>query len=95
MHPGVVDTGIWKSAPFPLNLPLLMFRKWFFKTPEQGCQTTVFCAVSEELNGVTGRYYDDNREARLVDRLKDEKRNIILWDTSIKMVQLTENDPKI
>lgn len=95
LHPGIVDTGIWDATPFPLSLPFLFIRRWFFKTPEQGCQTTIFCAVSEELNSISGRYYEDNREAKLVERVKNEKNNSIFWEESVKMVKLTDDDPKI
>ena len=29
------------------------------KTPRQGAQTTIYCAVAEELDGVSGRYFGD------------------------------------
>jgi len=95
VHPGLVDTGIWDSAPFPMNIPLWLLRKWMFKTPEQGCQTTVFCSVSEELDGISGRYYEYNREAKLSQRLLDENVNATFWDASTQLVKLTDNDSKI
>jgi len=94
LHPGVIDTGIWDSVPFPLSIPMALWKK-VMKTPEQGCQTTVFCAVSEELDGASGKYYSDNREAKLASRLVDEKRNLVLWNESVKMVKLRDDDPKI
>lgn len=94
LHPGIVDTGIWDTVPFPLNLPFKLVRMCF-KTPEEGCQTSVFCAVSEELDGQTGKYYSDNREATLLKRVVDEKRNLTLWEESAKLVGLKDDDPKI
>jgi NAD(P)-dependent dehydrogenase (short-subunit alcohol dehydrogenase family) len=41
------------------------------KTPEQGAATSVLVAVSPELEGVGGRYYDDCQEAPVVDRRPD------------------------
>jgi dehydrogenase/reductase SDR family protein 13 len=31
-------------------------------SPEKGAQTSVYCATAPELDGVSGRYYDDLRE---------------------------------
>lgn len=94
LHPGLVKTPIWDSAPFPLSLGLIPI-KWFFKTPVQGCQTSLYCAVSEELDTVSGKYFSDNREAQLAPRMVDPERNLKLWEASVKTVQLTTSDPKI
>jgi NAD(P)-dependent dehydrogenase (short-subunit alcohol dehydrogenase family) len=31
LHPGMIDTGIWRNVPFPLNLPLKIIIKGYFK----------------------------------------------------------------
>ena len=41
------------------------------KTPEQGAATSVLLAVSPELEGVGGRYYEDCAEAEVVERRGD------------------------
>ncbi|WP_432132944.1 SDR family NAD(P)-dependent oxidoreductase [Streptomyces tendae] len=39
----------------------------FFKTPEQGAATSVLLAASPLLDGVTGRYFEDNQEAEIIE----------------------------
>jgi NAD(P)-dependent dehydrogenase (short-subunit alcohol dehydrogenase family) len=39
----------------------------YFKTPEQGAATSTLLAASPLLDGVTGRYFEDNQEAEIVD----------------------------
>jgi NAD(P)-dependent dehydrogenase (short-subunit alcohol dehydrogenase family) len=39
----------------------------FFKTPEQGAATSVLLAASPLLEGVTGRYFENNQEAEVVE----------------------------
>jgi NAD(P)-dependent dehydrogenase (short-subunit alcohol dehydrogenase family) len=39
----------------------------YYKTPEQGASTTVLLAASPLLDGVTGRYFEDNRESEPMD----------------------------
>jgi NAD(P)-dependent dehydrogenase (short-subunit alcohol dehydrogenase family) len=39
----------------------------YYKTPEQGAATATLLAASPLLEGVTGRYFEDNQEAGLVE----------------------------
>ena len=59
------------------------------KTPRQGAQTTIYCAVAEKLEGVSGRYFSDCHEqvpktAVSMDDQVAEK----LWKVSAEMVDL-------
>ncbi|GIJ06795.1 hypothetical protein Van01_00090 [Micromonospora andamanensis] len=37
----------------------------YYKTPEQGASTSVLLAASPLVEGVTGRYFEDNQEAEV------------------------------
>ncbi|MDX6743964.1 SDR family NAD(P)-dependent oxidoreductase [Actinocorallia sp. A-T 12471] len=39
----------------------------YYKTPEQGAATSVLLAASPLVEGVTGRYFEDNQQARVAD----------------------------
>jgi NAD(P)-dependent dehydrogenase (short-subunit alcohol dehydrogenase family) len=54
LHPGVVDTKILRSA-FPGMSAI---------TPEDGAQTSIWLARSPEVEGVSGRYFDNRRPVR-------------------------------
>ncbi|XP_077300311.1 retinol dehydrogenase 14-like isoform X1 [Arctopsyche grandis] len=95
LHPGMVDTGIWRNVPFPLNLPMKLIIKGFFKTPEQGCQTTVHVAVSEELENVSGKYFMDCKEKDVHSGASDMAKAKKLWEISEEMVKLRPTDPKL
>lgn len=95
LHPGLIDTGIWRSVPAPLSWGLALIIKGFFKTPKQGCQTTVMLAVDEKLEKVTGKYFSDCAESSVSASTSDMGRARKLWEISEKMVKLEENDPKI
>ena len=75
-------------SPQPLiNASLTMI----LKTPYQGAQTTIYCAVAEELEGVSGRYFEDCQEKELErDYVKVEEMEERLWQVSAKMVGLNE-----
>jgi NAD(P)-dependent dehydrogenase (short-subunit alcohol dehydrogenase family) len=58
LHPGVVASDIWRRVPWPVR-PLMKLR---MLTPEQGAQTSLYCATSPDVAQVTGRFYDNCRE---------------------------------
>ncbi|KAF6209276.1 hypothetical protein GE061_015021 [Apolygus lucorum] len=95
LHPGMIDSGIWRNVPFPLNLPLKVIVKVFFKTPEKGAQTTVHLAVSDELDDVNGKYFMDCREHSLTSSVQDVGREKRFWEICETMVKLTPSDPRI
>ncbi|MFI7487448.1 SDR family NAD(P)-dependent oxidoreductase [Micromonospora echinaurantiaca] len=51
--------GVLDEAGNRIDLP-------YYKTPAQGAATTVLLAASPLVEGVTGRYFDDNQEAEVV-----------------------------
>jgi len=69
LHPGLMYTGIWRNVPAPLSW-ILKLMKTFCKTYEQGAQTTIHVAVSDELNGISGKYFMDCAVRIIVDPLK-------------------------
>ncbi|XP_040167203.1 retinol dehydrogenase 14 isoform X2 [Anopheles arabiensis] len=94
LHPGMIDSGIWRNVPFPLTLPMRVIKS-FFKTNVEGAQTSLYLACSEEVQGVSGKYFMDCKEASLSAGISDMEKARKLWDESAKIVKLTESDPKI
>ncbi|XP_076231556.1 retinol dehydrogenase 14 [Calliopsis andreniformis] len=95
LHPGIMNTGIWKNVPRPFSWALNLMLNAFCKTNEQGAQTTIHLAVSEELAGVTGKYFMDCHEHDLLRGAKDPAKAKKLWEISENMVKLQQSDPKI
>lgn len=94
LHPGMIDSGIWRNVPFPLSVAMA-FIKGFFKTTVEGAQTTLYLACAEELKGVTGKYFYDCQERGLASYITKPDEHKRLWEESIKVVKLTQADPKI
>lgn len=96
LHPGMIDSGIWRNVPFPLNYPMKLITRGFFKTTEQGAQTSIHLCASEEVEGVSGKYYMDCKEAQLNATAMDMERAKTLWEESKKIVKLdAKSDPTI
>lgn len=60
------------------------------KGPELGAQPSVYLAVAEELEGVTGRYYDVMTEKEPAPQALDEEAARMLWEVSSRLVGLEE-----
>ncbi|XP_034837418.1 retinol dehydrogenase 14 [Maniola hyperantus] len=95
LHPGLIDSGIWRNVPAPLSWGLSLIKYCFFKTPVEGCQTSVMLTVDENLTKVSGKYFSDCHESSLSSSASDMGRARKLWEISEKMVKLEEGEPKL
>ncbi|KAB0383229.1 hypothetical protein FD755_005146 [Muntiacus reevesi] len=88
LHPGIVRTDLERHVHIPLLVrPLFILVSWaFFKTPEEGAQTSIYLAFSPEVEGVLGRYFGDCKEEELLPKAMDESVARKLWDISEVMV---------
>ncbi|HEY1713866.1 MAG TPA: SDR family oxidoreductase [Solirubrobacteraceae bacterium] len=57
LHPGTIASDVWREVPWPIR-PLLKLR---MRSPEEGAQTSLYCATSPDVAGESGLYYDDCR----------------------------------
>jgi NAD(P)-dependent dehydrogenase (short-subunit alcohol dehydrogenase family) len=80
------DSGVTVNALHPASLMnTKMVRKTFgrsMSTVEEGAEATVRLAISPELEGVTGRYFDGTREGRADPQAYDERARKRLWALS-------------
>ena len=58
-----------------------------FKTPEQGAQTTIYCAVDEEIKNVSGHYYSDCKEKKLLKHATKDEDGERLWNMSEEIIK--------
>nr|CAD7411087.1 unnamed protein product [Timema cristinae] len=94
VHPGIIDTNISRH----LNVSFFRGARWLFKyftskTEEQGSQTTLHCALDEEVSNESGHYYSNCRKASSSLRSKDPELASRLWQESVRIVGLGERDP--
>ena len=58
------------------------------KTPLEGAQTTIYCAVSEEMKGVTGQYLADCQISETSHpQATDDELTERLWEVSAKLTE--------
>ena len=80
LHPGAVATSIWRVPP-ALVRP-------FLKGAKEGAETSVYLASSPEVEGVTGKYFEDKAPKRSSEESYDEKEALALWEVTAKVVGL-------
>ncbi|XP_054475472.1 retinol dehydrogenase 13-like isoform X2 [Anoplopoma fimbria] len=92
LHPGIIRTELgrhfWPKIPLwkrVLFTPLM----FLIKTPTEGAQTTIYCAVEESLQDESGLYYSDCAPKSAAPQGLDDEAAKKLWDLSASMVGLT------
>ncbi|XP_076739966.1 retinol dehydrogenase 12 isoform X2 [Maylandia zebra] len=60
VHPGIVMTEVMRHYSFWVRWIFNLIGFFFFKSPEAGAVSIIYCAVAEELEGVTGKYVDSD-----------------------------------
>lgn len=88
VHPGTVDTGIYRNIPCPFNIPFIL-TKSCFKTPKQGAQTTIYAATSNDLSETTGKYLYLCKIKPLNSRVQNKQKAKLFWEASAQIVKLS------
>lgn len=57
LHPGFVKTGFGLGSQSLTTSIFGLLQKYFALTPEQGAQTSIYLATSQDIAEVTGRYF--------------------------------------
>lgn len=88
LHPGAIHTELqrhWVPSWAIFRIPAVGLYTFFTRTPFQGAQTSIFCAVDESLEKETGKYYDDCAEKTPADPAYDEAMAKKLWELSERL----------
>ncbi|XP_031716854.1 retinol dehydrogenase 11-like isoform X2 [Anarrhichthys ocellatus] len=91
LHPGIIRTELgrhfWPTMPLwkrVVYTPLM----FLIKSPTEGAQTTIYCAVEESLQNESGLYYSDCAPKTAAPQGLDDEAAKKLWDLSASMVGL-------
>lgn len=85
LHPGVIASGFGRNERTILNI-LVRIGKPFLMSPERGAKTILYLARAPEVEGVTGKYFDDDTSERRSSRASyDVEAQRRLWDLSERM----------
>ncbi|KAJ8354643.1 hypothetical protein SKAU_G00222100 [Synaphobranchus kaupii] len=93
LHPGVIRTELSRHVEtwFPLLKALLTAPSiLLMKTPREGAQTSIYCAVTEGLEDKSGCYFSDCAVKEPAPQAKDDQVAMRLWEVSSQLVAYTE-----
>ncbi|HTF29504.1 MAG TPA: hypothetical protein VK625_11715 [Flavitalea sp.] len=81
MHPGVVTTNFKVASNLEniLNFIKKLARP-LFKTVEQGADTIVYLASSNEVKNISRRYFVNRKQAKVSDKYYTTKNEKSVWD---------------
>jgi NAD(P)-dependent dehydrogenase (short-subunit alcohol dehydrogenase family) len=88
LHPGGVNTNIWSGAPTWAKPIIALFWRRSFISAEQGGSYLADLAANPALAGVTGSYFDRDREVSPSVGAQDPELARRLWDVSAELVGL-------
>ncbi|NXR14037.1 DHR13 reductase, partial [Semnornis frantzii] len=90
VHPGFVNTELFRHAPLWLK-PFLIPLAWlFFCDTAEGARTSLHCATYEGLECFSGRYFSDCHLQEPWPPAHDDRLALALWEASERLVGLRE-----
>ncbi|XP_077454632.1 retinol dehydrogenase 12 [Stigmatopora argus] len=96
VHPGVIRTELGRhvESRFPLCGALLRLpARLLMKTPRQGSQTSLYCAVTPGLEELSGCYFSDCAVKEAAPEGRDDRTARRLWTESARLVGIPDRDP--
>uniref|UniRef100_A0A8D2QHJ4 Polyprenol dehydrogenase n=1 Tax=Zonotrichia albicollis TaxID=44394 RepID=A0A8D2QHJ4_ZONAL len=90
VDPGVVNTELYQHVFWVVKVVKWMTAWLFFKSPEEGASTTIYAAVSPEMEGAGGCYLYNEERTKSADVAYDEELQRRLWTESCKMVGISD-----
>ncbi|XP_069833186.1 retinol dehydrogenase 12-like isoform X1 [Dendropsophus ebraccatus] len=95
VNPGIVMTEAMRNYPFIFRLVFNIIGFFFFKSAEEGAASTIFCSVSEEAHGLTGKFIDSDCTIVLPsEKTRDPAVNKKLWEACESATNLNTNPGK-
>lgn len=90
LHPGAVNTEIFRNSSGIMKVIISSLSKIAFKTAKAGAQTTITCALDPALQNVTGKYFDDCRVAKESKAAQEDETADWLWQISEKLTGISK-----
>lgn len=82
LHPGGVNTGLGSNNPGRLVRLLRPLAMVFMKTPASGARTSLYLATSNDVAGLSGRYFANCKETGSSQQTRDPDLASRLWGIS-------------
>ncbi len=90
VHPGHVSTGIWNMWENPKWYQSLALKilNMFLISPEEGAQTSIHLATSDEVQSITGKYFSKKKPVQVNSKYNTLEIQKKLWEISNELTGL-------
>jgi retinol dehydrogenase 12 len=98
LHPGIIRTDLsryykeaynWSTLSYlAVQILATPFMLWIMKSARQGAQTSIYCAVDESVENVSGRYFSDCKQKALHSQIENQADAEKLWRLSAEWANL-------
>jgi NAD(P)-dependent dehydrogenase (short-subunit alcohol dehydrogenase family) len=85
LHPGFVNTGFGKNNGGLVKFGMGLLRP-IQRKPREGAQTSIYLASSPEVEGVTGKYFEDSKAVPSSPASYNHAAAERLWQVSLEMI---------
>lgn len=83
LHPGVVGTDVFREYPTWFSKILNLF----ISTPEKGALPSEYLATSDEVEGLTGKYFYKTKRKETVSIVNDEQLADNIWKKTEELIE--------
>ena len=87
LHPGFVKTEFGKNNKGFISLAIKLLMNFFAITVEEGAKTIIHLANSEDVKGITGKYYYKSKIKQPSQYAENKSSADQLWNKSIEMLK--------
>nr|CAB3237683.1 dehydrogenase/reductase SDR family member 13-like [Phallusia mammillata] len=89
VHPGGIKSELGFNGPIGWSSHLihLVISTFFLREPIYGAQTTLYCALDDNVTQLSGNYFGETTMQALKDFAKDEAVGQKLWQETIKVTK--------
>uniref|UniRef100_G3PFC0 NADP-retinol dehydrogenase n=2 Tax=Gasterosteus aculeatus aculeatus TaxID=481459 RepID=G3PFC0_GASAC len=84
VHPGTVNSDLTRHSTL-MTIFFTVFST-FLKTPREGAQTSIYCAVADELHSISGKHFSDCAPAFVAPQGRSEDTARRLWAASCELL---------
>uniref|UniRef100_A0A670IJJ8 Polyprenol dehydrogenase n=1 Tax=Podarcis muralis TaxID=64176 RepID=A0A670IJJ8_PODMU len=93
VDPGVVNTDLYQNVCWAAKMVKWMTGWLLLKSPEEGASTSIYAAVSPELEGIGACYLCNEQRTKSADVSYDEELQKRLWTESCRLVGIPDTAP--
>ncbi|NVM00880.1 MAG: SDR family oxidoreductase [Candidatus Helarchaeota archaeon] len=83
LHPGTIRSSLGRDLPWYYRWAIV-----FFRNPKKGAETPVYLASSPEVEGISGKYFKNKKEAKPSKEANNKEYGQKLWDICSELTNL-------